>query len=353
MSYRYTDEDYLNMVICYHDAGELLSSARRLFHERHGRLLNLRTILGAVQRQRETGSFRPRTEGAGRPGYPSRLEDNVLDFFRRYPHASSADAAKRFNVSAHYALDVLHRNGLYPYHIMRVQEILPPDCEKRMEFCQWLQRNNRSNILWTDESTFTRVGLFNIHNAHNWCIGNPRDVRPDHFQHKVSVNVWAGLLNEELLGPVFLDHLNADTYLQFLQTVLPELLAEVPVISRRFMYFQQDGAPAHYSRVAREYLDQQYPGRWIGRGGPVAWPPRSPDLTPLDFHVWGRAKDLVYGHDGHTIRTAAQLRERIIRAFDIMRSDRQVLRKVRRHCVARANVCVQEDGGYVQHLMKQ
>jgi hypothetical protein len=23
-------------------------------------------------------------------------------------------------------------------------------------------------------------------------------------------------------------------------------------------------------------------GRRIGRGGPIAWPPRSPDLTPLD-----------------------------------------------------------------------
>jgi hypothetical protein len=30
-------------------------------------------------------------------------------------------------------------------------------------------------------------------------------------------------------------------------------------------------------------LDVKFPGRWIGRGGPIAWPPRSPDLTPLDI----------------------------------------------------------------------
>ncbi|OXU32204.1 hypothetical protein TSAR_007998 [Trichomalopsis sarcophagae] len=34
--------------------------------------------------------------------------------------------------------------------------------------------------------------------------------------------------------------------------------------------------------------------RWIGRGGPIAWPPRLPDLTPLDFYLWGYLKDTVY-----------------------------------------------------------
>ena len=33
---------------------------------------------------------------------------------------------------------------------------------------------------------------------------------------------------------------------------------------------------------------------WIGRGGTIAWPPRSPDLTPLDFSVCGYVKDKVF-----------------------------------------------------------
>jgi hypothetical protein len=33
---------------------------------------------------------------------------------------------------------------------------------------------------------------------------------------------------------------------------------------------------------------------WIGRGGPKSWPPRSPDLTPLDFSVWRYVKDKIY-----------------------------------------------------------
>jgi hypothetical protein len=32
---------------------------------------------------------------------------------------------------------------------------------------------------------------------------------------------------------------------------------------------------------------------WIGRGGTIALPPRSPDLTPPDFSVWGYVKDKV------------------------------------------------------------
>jgi hypothetical protein len=35
-------------------------------------------------------------------------------------------------------------------------------------------------------------------------------------------------------------------------------------------------------------------GTWIGRSGPIAWPPWSPDLTPLVFFLWGYVKNIVY-----------------------------------------------------------
>jgi len=40
-----------------------------------------------------------------------------------------------------------------------------------------------------------------------------------------------------------------------------------------------------------------FPNRWIGRDGPVPWPPRSPDITPLDFlkrSQGGHVKDKVF-----------------------------------------------------------
>jgi hypothetical protein len=47
--------------------------------------------------------------------------------------------------------------------------------------------------------------------------------------------------------------------------------------------WQQDGASPHYHREVMQYLHQTFLGRWIGCGGYIPWPPRSPDLTPMDF----------------------------------------------------------------------
>jgi hypothetical protein len=38
----------------------------------------------------------------------------------------------------------------------------------------------------------------------------------------------------------------------------------------------------------------KFTGRWIGCGGCIPWPPRSPSLTPMDFSFWGFMKDNVY-----------------------------------------------------------
>ena len=34
--------------------------------------------------------------------------------------------------------------------------------------------------------------------------------------------------------------------------------------------------------------------RWVGRGGPIYWAPRSPDLSPLDFFLWGYIRTNIY-----------------------------------------------------------
>ena len=44
------------------------------------------------------------------------------------------------------------------------------------------------------------------------------------------------------------------------------------------MIFQQGGASLHSVSVVRSYLDYKLSERWMGRGGPIAWPAYSPDL---------------------------------------------------------------------------
>ena len=115
--------------------------------------------------------------------------------------------------------------------------------------------------------------------------------------------------------PHFLpQRLTGQRYRQFLHTVLPDLLHhdDVPLNQRLNMWFMHDGAPAHFQLRVRWILNQRYGQHWIGRGGPVPWPPRSPDLNPMDFCVWGHVKSLVYATE---VNSLEELRLRIESAF--------------------------------------
>lgn len=56
--------------------------------------------------------------------------------------------------------------------------------------------------------------------------------------------------------------------------------------NRNYFWVQQDGAPRHYAVMVRKYLDTIFRNLWIGQRGSIECPPRSPDLTPLNFFLW-------------------------------------------------------------------
>ena len=106
----------------------------------------------------------------------------------------------------------------------------------------------------------------------------------------------------------------------------------------------QDGAPPHWSRAVRKWLDRKFPGRWIGRGGPVRWPARSPDLTPCDFFLWGFLKSKVYGTRP---RDMEELRERLISDFDEVTAEMCVLNTMQEYRDRLARV-VENEGHHVE-----
>jgi hypothetical protein len=57
-----------------------------------------------------------------------------------------------------------------------------------------------------------------------------------------------------------------------MRDILPDVLNDVPLQLRVAIWFMHDGAPPHFSRIARHYLNDHFPGKWIGRNGPVVWP---------------------------------------------------------------------------------
>jgi hypothetical protein len=57
---------------------------------------------------------------------------------------------------------------------------------------------------------------------------------------------------------------------------------------------QEDGSLPHFCDHVGNHLDREMVRRRISRGGPITWPPRLTDLTPLDFFLWSYVKDIVY-----------------------------------------------------------
>jgi len=65
-------------------------------------------------------------------------------------------------------------------------------------------------------------------------------------------------------------------------------------------------------------LDATFPNRWIGRDGPTPWPPRSSDITLLDFFLWGYVKDKMFSIP---VPDITNLKARITDAFATVTED--------------------------------
>ena len=69
----------------------------------------------------------------------------------------------------------------------------------------------------------------------------------------------------------------------YVETLLPRLIEDCKSVLPSGFIFQQDGAPAHTARLAQGFIATNC-SEFIGKD---EWPPNSPDLSPLDYHVWG------------------------------------------------------------------
>ena len=154
---------------------------------------------------------------------------------------------------------------------------------------------------------------------------------------------WAAMSVNKVIGPYYFDEpiVNAESYLHLLNNYFLPMLPSLPPGT----LFQQDGAPPHYSREVRALLDEKLPDLWIGRAGSTNWPARSPDLTPLDFFLWGYVKDKVYST---RVPNVTQLKRRITSAIRSVHAE--VLENVWKNLDERLNEVVRQNGGHIEHL---
>ena len=145
--------------------------------------------------------------------------------------------------------------------------------------------------------TFHVNGKVNKHSTCIWDTDNLHEIL-EHQRDSSTVAVFCAMSKKAVYGPFFFEGatVNGETYLDMLEKWLMDNLSEEE--SDDFM-FQQDGAPPHWSLSVRQFLNTTLPDKWIGWSGRddcvlMPWPPRSLDLTPCDFFLWGFVKGLVY-----------------------------------------------------------
>ncbi|XP_074037280.1 histone-lysine N-methyltransferase SETMAR-like [Leptinotarsa decemlineata] len=337
----YTNEEMADMHYVHGlSQGNGLEAFRRyaeMYTQRqHPSLLHFASSLH--QRLREYGSFDKRTQDCGRHReVRTQLEEAVLNLIEEQPTTSTRKIAFQLNVDHMSVFRVLKEQFLYPHHLQRVQTLLPRDFPNRLEFCNLMLEMIRRNcdflktIEFIDECSFSHA----IVETNN--------------QEQFSLNVWLGVIGDDLIGPHFLSpQLNGEAYVQFLREVHPVLLEEVSLGVRRNMFLMHDGAPAHFSQVARQHLTETYANQWSGRGGPQNCPARSPVLNPLDFSIWGHLQHLVYRTP---VRDVDDLRNRIIDACRVIRETPGIFERIRGSMRRSLDACVMSEGRHIEHLL--
>lgn len=356
-------EERIEMIYLYAKENNCFRRAATIFNERHQEKNVSHTyIRELVAKFEETGSVINKK----RTG-PQVLDEDttveVLGQFAINPQLSLRKAARETGVSHESVRKVLKHHKFFPYKMKILQELGDDDPDRRIEFCEFMtnlinaEPGTIKNICFSDECTFFLNGEVNKQNCRYWSDENPRLFREGHTQHPQKTNVWAGIYGDKIIGPLFIDeNLTGELYLDLLENSIDPLIVHElenqtdedgnRILNENQIRYQQDGAPPHYHRRVREWLDLHYENRWIGRRGPIEWPPRSPDLTPLDFFLWGHLRSVIYKTQPASIE---ELKDRISR--ECRNISRETFRNVRKEFENRLYYCLNNNGNHFEHLL--
>ena len=191
------------------------------------------------------------------------------------------------NLSRSSLIRMMKELGLKPYRPQLLHALNEDDPDRRCEFADTFlnliaaDSSFLNRIVWMDEAIFKLNGHVNRHNCVYYAVENPHVIITEEMNAS-GVIVWTGIWVGGIIGPFFFhDNITADSCLEMLQE--DSVLGIASEMHLDETFFMHDGAPAHYARSVREFLDEAFPNRSIGRRGWVDWAARSPDLTPTDF----------------------------------------------------------------------
>jgi hypothetical protein len=167
-----------------------------------------------------------------------------------------------------------------------------------MKFSEWFLSRIKTNgdeiydYFWTDECKFSLDHHINTYNCYSYANEDSKYYRK--VRHTMaSVMVWCGISCKGVVGPYFFDTMViGETFQKMLKDLCFPSLNTFGLTHRTS--FKQDGTPSHTAHTTLSLLNEVFKGRVISQGCPIPWPPRSPDLNPLDFWFWGYLKHAVF-----------------------------------------------------------
>lgn len=234
---------------------------------------------------------------------------------------------------------------MHPYRVTVTQQLLPIDIPRRIQYCLWFNENlHNDDILditfMSDEAWFHLSGYINSQNYRTWATENPHNF-VETALHPQKIGVWVAMSRRRIIGPIFFhENINAERYrTQILEVFINQLHDDE--LERG--YFQQDGAPPHVAHDTLRYLEEFFGDRLISRD---RWPSRSPDLTPLDFYLFGYLKNKIHQNRLHNLE---QLQAAI--EHEIHNIDQNQLHRLFDNIKRRINLCLEANGGHFEHTL--
>lgn len=144
------------------------------------------------------------------------------------------------------------------------QEISPAAQKTRLAFArsqlQLFQQDDDfiKNLLVSDEAHFELHGGVNHQNFRYWSPTNPHWFREAPL-HSPKLTVWAAIGRKGIVGPIFITGtVTGDSYLELLKERFLPVVEEWDNFDD--LIFMQDGAPAHWKKTVRNWLDENFEG---------------------------------------------------------------------------------------------
>lgn len=357
---RFTGEQRAFCVKNYYKNGDSCTVVRRLFRVEFG-LHDLNqcpsesVIRSWVRKFEATGStLNKKPEGRPRSTRTEETINEVRTSVQRDPGLSTRKRSAELALSRTSLRRILAKDlKLHPYKIQLVQELKPDDLNLRRVFVETMLERFRSfnNILFSDEAHFHLNGHVNKQNCRYWAAANPRSKHQKPL-HSPKVTAWAAISAHGIIGPYFFKNergqsvtVNSDRYTAMLRDFFFPQLPEFEAYNRA-TWFQQDGATCHTSNESLAVVNEMFAGKLISRRGDIAWPPRSPDLTPPDFFLWGYLKSKVYCNKPTTI---AQLKTNI--RDEMAAIPPAMCQRVFTNLRSRFEECLQRDGAHLDDVI--